>query len=201
MFTQTHIHACIHTHSFVKLFCFHISSGDFPQTELFPWMHTLPDRKRELKSFHLQVTLITKNTKGKKAPNLCHSITARTEHQPQAITPEDRANPPGTYPHSTLHFSSLLLPGFSVRHQLRCLTKKGCGTLPTSRIMRCQVRNASLETGSRFQPGQQGSEHRKVTELSAAGRGWRGHGELCAVSQQGTALHTNTTPSFGVTEE
>lgn len=171
---HTYMHA--YTHSFVKLFCFHISLGDFPQTELFPCMHTLPDMKTELKNFHLQVMLIIKNTKGKKNPKPlpfyhCQNWTptpsnhtTETHKSTQQISPFCPAfRPLCSFPHSVSDTNSDV---WQKRDTADCPPAASCAAKWEMQAWK-QARDSSQDSKAR--------SIAEVTELSVVGRGWRGH--------------------------
>lgn len=170
VFTQTHIHACIHT-QLCKIVLFPYIFRGFSSNWAFP-LHAYPARyENGAEKFPLAGHANYQKYKGKKEPQTFAILSLpelntnpkQSHHRNAQIHPADISVLPCISP-------SLLLPRFSVRHQLWCLTKKGYGRLPTSRIVRCQVRNASLETGLRFQPGQQGSEHRRSDRAERGGQ-------------------------------
>lgn len=171
---HTYMHA--YTHSFVKLFCFHISLGDFPQTELFPCMHTLPDMKTELKNFHLQVMLIIKNTKGKKNPKPlpfyhCQNWTptpsnhtTETHKSTQQISPFCPAfRPLCSFPDSVSDTNSDV---WQKRDTADCPPAASRAAKWEMQAWK-QARDSSQDSKAR--------SIAEVTELSVVGRGWRGH--------------------------
>lgn len=121
-------------------------------------------------------------TQEREKQHLCGSISTRTQRQSGAATTEKHSETPSRAPPlPCAHFTlPALLPGLGVRSRLRRLTKKGCGSLPTSRVVCCQVRNTALETGPRFQPGQPGSQHRTSDITERGGERLEGTWEVLA---------------------
>lgn len=153
-----HKHTHTHTHTFIKLFCFHRTSGDFPQTEFFTSKEITLDRQKLAENFPLTGSCLSLKIRRENIKSL--SFYHYRNRAPITSNNDRETKTPSRY----LQFHcAFLIPRFSVRHRLRCLTKKGCGSLPTSRGVCCQVRNTSLETVWRSQPGQRGSEHHTAT--------------------------------------